>query len=74
MSPGLVSTPAIARCRRISSLTDIEYDRYSDGADRWDHPPDLAWLNSLAVDAAAAVVSAVDYLTEVGRGAQLNRP
>ena len=40
--------------------------------DRWDHPLYLAWLSSLPVEAAAAVVSAMDYLTEFGRGAQLD--
>ena len=42
------------------------------GVERWDHPLYLARLNSLPLDAAAAVVSAVDYLTEFGRGAQLD--
>jgi hypothetical protein len=40
--------------------------------DRWDHPLYLTWLDSLPVEAAAAVVSAVDYLTEHGRSAQLD--
>ena len=39
---------------------------------RWDHPLYLAWLNSLPGEAAAAVVSAVDYLTEFGHNAQLD--
>jgi hypothetical protein len=40
--------------------------------DRWDHPLYLKWLSDLPVEAADEVVSAMNYLTEFGRSAQLD--